>query len=85
MLNWVRFYKTTNTLLINCGRLVNKKGPGLELSHPNHVKYFLKIVSMTISVNCSDFMINDSKYLKMYSTSCANNHDITTFKVDVMV
>ena len=34
-----------------------KKGLGLESNPPNHAKYFLKQLPMTLSISCSIFTI----------------------------
>ena len=81
-----------NWFLISGGRSINKKGRDLGSSLTINSKYFLKILTMAISINWPNWpfyhqMIYVSKdILKMYTTSCANTyHDVITFEVDWMV
>ena len=67
-----------------------RKGLDLEPSPPNHVKFFLKILSITISISWPSFMskwyTTRRRYLKKYTNSCANvHHDVLTFEYNEMV
>ena len=66
-----------------------KKGMDLGTTLPNHLKFFLKLLPMTISISWPICMIKQFKTQKISSkmqpTFCANTYDVTIFKADGMV
>ena len=66
-----------NWLLIDCGRLIDLKNLHLRPSLINHVKYFLKMISLVISISWPGFMSKLSKILKnRYLKTCFASFDI---------